>query len=284
MKNEKMNKGLLDSQLILNEKKRLNEQWKSIGISNDFVFCKVMQDKELLSELIRRILPDLKFTDLKIDGQKTIEIGPDIHGVRFDVFATMEDGRIVDIELQVLNTGNLPKRIRYYGSMADMQMLEKGVVYDELVESYVVMICLFDLYGEGRYMYTFTNRCKENPELEMGDGTTRIVLNATGTKEDISPKLKAFLSYVAGNAVEDEYVKKLDEAVQKARQNKKWRREYMVINMRDLEQQAMGAKRRDREKIAEMLQDGKTPEEIESFCKYPMTLIEEVQKSIMSVK
>lgn len=284
MKNEKMNKGLLDSQLILDEKKRLNEQWKNIGISNDFVFCKVMQDKELLSELIRRILPDLKFTDLKIDGQKTIEIGPDIHGVRFDVFATMEDGRIVDIELQVLNTGNLPKRIRYYGSMADMQMLEKGVVYDELVESYVVMICLFDLYGEGRHMYTFTNRCKENPELEMGDGTTRIVLNATGTKEDISPKLKAFLSYVAGNAVEDEYVKKLDEAVQKARQNKKWRREYMVINMRDLEQQAMGAKRRDREKIAEMLQDGKTPEEIESFCKYPMTLIEEVQKSIMSVK
>ena len=284
MKNEKMNKGLLDSQLILNEKKRLNEQWKSIGISNDFVFCKVMQDKELLSELIRRILPDLKFTDLKIDGQKKIEIGPDIHGVRFDVFAIMEDGRIVDIELQVLNSGNLPKRIRYYGSMADMQMLEKGVVYDELVESYVVMICLFDLYGEGRHMYTFTNRCKENPELEMGDGTTRIVLNATGTKDDISPKLKAFLSYVAGNAVEDEYVKKLDEAVQKARQNKKWRREYMVINMRDLEQQAMGAKRRDREKIAEMLQDGKTPEEIESFCKYPMKLIEEVQNSMMSVK
>ena len=98
------------------------------------------QDKELLSELIRHILPDLKFTDLKIDGQKTIEIGPDIHGVRFDVFATMEDGRMVDIELQVLNTGNLPKRIRCYGSMADMQMLEKGVVYDELVESYVVMM------------------------------------------------------------------------------------------------------------------------------------------------
>lgn len=168
--------------------------------------------------------------------------------------------------------------------MADMQMLEKGVVYDKLVESYVVMICLFDLYGEGRHMYTFTNRCKENPELEMGDGTTRIVLNATGTKDDISPKLKAFLSYVAGNVVEDEYVKKLDEAVQKARLNKKWRNEYMVINMRDLEHEAIGAKRRDREKIAEMLQDGKTPEEIAAFCKYPMKLIEEVQKSLMSVK
>ena len=58
----------------------------------------------------------------------------------------------------------------------------------------------------------------------------------------------------------------------------------MFINMRDLEQQAMGAKRRDREKIAEMLQDGRTPEEIAAFCKYPMKLIEEVQKSLMSVK
>ena len=176
------------------------------------------------------------------------------------------------------------KRIRYYGSIADMQMLEKGVVYDELVESYVVMICLFDLYGEGRHMYTFTNRCKENPELEMGDGTTRIVLNATGTKDDISPKLKAFLNYVAGNVVEDEYVKKLDEAVQRARQNKKWRREYMFINMRDLEQQRIGREEHKREQIAEMLQDGKTPEEIASFCKYPMKLIEEVQNSMMSVK
>lgn len=122
----------------------------------------------------------------------------------------------------------------------------------------------------------------------MGDGTTRIVLNATGTKDGISPKLKAFLSYVAGNAVEDEYVKKLDEAVQKARQNKKWRNEYMVIYMRDLEQQRIGREQgkeeQKREHIAEMLQDGKTPEEIESFCKYPMKLIEEVQNSMMSVK
>ncbi len=40
---------------------QLEEQWKSIGISNDFIFGKVMQDTELLEELVRNILPDLKF-------------------------------------------------------------------------------------------------------------------------------------------------------------------------------------------------------------------------------
>ena len=62
----------------------------------------------------------------------------------------------------------------------------------------------------------------------------------------------------------------------------------MVIYMRDLEQQRIGREQgkeeQKREHIAEMLQDGKTPEEIESFCKYPMKLIEEVQNSMMSVK
>lgn len=56
-----------------------------------------MQDKELLAELIRLILPDLNFNDLHVEAQHTIEIGMDIHGVRFDIFVTLEDGSVVEI-------------------------------------------------------------------------------------------------------------------------------------------------------------------------------------------
>ena len=59
------------------------KQWETVGISNDFVFCKVIQDKGLLAELIHLILPDLKFKDLDVHAQHTVEIGMDIHGVRF---------------------------------------------------------------------------------------------------------------------------------------------------------------------------------------------------------
>ncbi len=38
------------------------------------------------------ILPDLKFKDIQIESQKTVEIGIDIHGVQFDVFVMLESG------------------------------------------------------------------------------------------------------------------------------------------------------------------------------------------------
>ena len=40
--------------------KELEQKWESLGIGNDFIFGKVMQDEELLTELIQLILPELK--------------------------------------------------------------------------------------------------------------------------------------------------------------------------------------------------------------------------------
>ncbi len=218
----------------------LEKQWQGLGISNDFIFCKVMQDKELLSELIRMIIPELEFDDIQIEPQKTIEAGLDIHGVRFDIFATGRDGTVVEIEMQVINTGHLPKRLRFYGSMADSMVLDKGELYSKLKDSYVILICPFDEYEVGLHKYTFTNRCHQVDSLEMGDGTTKIVLNATSTADDIDGELRAFLDYVAGRAVNNEYVGKVEAAVVKARQNKEWRREYMTLFQRDLENQEIG--------------------------------------------
>ena len=134
---------------------------------------------------------------------------------------------------------------------------------------------------KGRHVYTFTNRCHEEAGLEMADGTTKIVLNAVGTKDDVSGRLKEFLRYVAGESSEDEYVKKLDDAVKMARANKEWRREYMTLMMRDLENQEMGKEKRDREKIEVMLRKGKSPEEIADFCDYPIELVKQVEESLL---
>ena len=41
-----------------------------------------------------------------------------------------------------------------------------------------------------------------------------------------------------------------------------------------------GIRIRDREKISQMLQKGKSPEEIAEFCDYPMELVMEVQNSL----
>ena len=193
--------------------------------------------------------------------------------------------------------GATPRRFRYYGYMSDMQMLEKGMHYSRLKDAYIVIISPMDVFGRGRHVYTFTNRCHEEEGLEMGDGTMKVFLNANGTADDVKGSLKAFLDYVAGRTSDDAFVKKVDDAVKMAKANKSWRREYMTLMMRDLENQEIwleegrkegrkegreeGRKDRDREKIEEMLRDGKTPEEIADFCKYPLSLVKSVQESLL---
>lgn len=252
-------------QLRSSTEQELSASWDASTITNDFIFCKVMQDKELLSGLVHMILPALQFTDLIVQAQKPIEIGMDIHGVRFDIFALDDNGTAIEIEMQVLNTGALPKRMRFYSALADTQILEKGVVYSKLKDSYIIMICPFDQYELGLHRYTFTNRCHEADVLEMGDGTTKIVLNAVGTADDVDPKLRAFLDYVAGKSVDDEYVKKLDAAVAKAKANKEWRKEYMTLMMRDLENQELGEKNQSIRTAKDMLSDN---EPVDKILKY----------------
>ena len=47
-----------DYEITIDGKKvpdELLRSWEEAGISNDFIFCKVMQDKGLLSKLVRMI-------------------------------------------------------------------------------------------------------------------------------------------------------------------------------------------------------------------------------------
>ena len=151
-------------------------------------------------------------------------------------------GEIYNIEVQALDTEELPKRSRYYSSMIDLQELNKGEPYWKLKQSYVIFICTFDLFGEGRHRYTFENVCIENTGIRLKDGTTKIFLNTEGTAEDISGELKAFLDYVGGRESDNGFVKRLAKEMEKAKQNREWRREYMTLLMRDQENLERGIK------------------------------------------
>ncbi len=211
-------------------------EWEELSISNDFLFGKVMQDAELCKELLQRILPDLKIERIEYpERQKSIHVDMDAHSVRLDVYVKDDRKTVYDIEMQVSDTRELPKRSRYYQGMIDLQLVDAGQHYKKLNKSYIIFICPFDLYGKGRHIYTFENLCKEDNRISMGDEAVKIFLNTDGTMDDVSGELKAFLDYVAGQKPEDSYVEKLDKAVQEAKKNREWRHEYMTLLMRDQE-------------------------------------------------
>lgn len=213
-----------------------NMVWEKLGIDNDFLFGKVMQDPEICKELLQMILPDIEIDHIEYpELQKSIKSDIDAKSVRLDVYVKDGKGTVYDIEMQVADTKELKKRTRYYQSMIDLQMIDKGESYKQLKLSYIIFICPFDIFERGRHIYTFENICKEDTSILLGDGVTKIFLNALGELDDVSKELKAFLDYVAGKTSEDSFVKKLEKAVDKAKENREWRREYMTLLMRDQE-------------------------------------------------
>ena len=184
---------------------------------------------------------------------------------------------VYNIEMRVLNTGNLPRRLRYYQSMIDLQLIDKGQPYSKPNQSYIIFICPFDLFEKGRHKYTFKPICEEDTSIYLDDGTAKIFLNALGEMDDVSSDLKAFLDYVSGKKTDNDFVEQLDKEVKEARRNREWRHEYMTLLMRDQENLEKGRTLERKKIILNMLQKGYSTEQI-------MLLVDTTEEEINAYK
>ena len=208
--------------------------WEELQIKDDFLFAKVMRDKKICAALIERLL-GTKIKDIVyLEEEKKIDIKWDAKSVRLDVY--VEDGnRVFNLEMQTTNQKNLPYRSRYYQGMIDLNTIEKGESYRKLKESYVIFICTFDPFEQGKAKYTFENLCVEDKELRLKDGTRKIFLNAKGYQNAEEEDVREFLKYVNGEESDNIFVKKIENKVEQIKSNKEWRQEYMTMLMREAE-------------------------------------------------
>ena len=221
-------------------------------------------------------------------SQETIDISADAKSVRLDIY--VEDGKetVYNIEMQTTENRNLPKRTRYYQGMIDLNILEKGDNYKDLKRSFVIFVCTFDLFGEGRHIYTFENRCNQNPELDLGDDTTKIILNTKGTIDDVTPEMKKLLDFIDGKEPEDDFTRELEEAVQSVRKNEKWRLDYMTLQMNYQEKYEQGYDEGDRKRAISvamrMIEANKlSPEEIALYSELTLEQVRELEKELQPV-
>lgn len=190
------------------------------------------------------LILDVKIRKIEYpEKQKTLIERYGSKSIRLDVYVADEAGTVYDVEIQTTEIRYLPKRTRYYQSVIDLNILEKGEEYIKLRPAYVIFICTYDPFGQGRYVYTFENLCREDPRLALGDGATKIILNTKGSVGQISDDLKTLLRYMDGFAPGDDYTRELDRAVKDVRANEKWRREFMVLIERDRANQRLGERR-----------------------------------------
>ena len=215
------------------------EEWSTAGIGNAFLFGKVMtSNPNLLLELLQYSLPEFHIKQIENPVKEAdIKLSFDAHGVRLDVITTDDQGRRIDVEMQMRDEKNIPRRMRYYEDSIDQTALEKGQNYSRLGDVVILFITPFDPFdAHGNYKYTFRNTCQEDKDLVLDDGVTKVVLNAAGHKGDITQELKEFLQLVAGNVdpahyAEGSFADRVQRQVHIARRNARWRKEYMDWEM-----------------------------------------------------
>ncbi len=216
------------------EEKDIREiEFEKKTIKDNFIFGAVMQNPQKCKALLECILK-IKIREIRYpELEKTIKKTYWSKGIRLDVYVEDEENTIYNIEMQATNKKELPKRMRYYQGMIDLNVIDKGQDYSRLKQSYVIFICDYDEFGLGRHIYTFENVCKEYPQLALKDGTIKIVLNTKGTADDVSEDIKELLHYIGGDEPKSLLTQMLAEEVQAIKSSEKWRRDFMLLWERD---------------------------------------------------
>ncbi len=248
------------------------EEWSTAGIGNTFLFGKVMtSNPNLLLELLQYSLPEFHIQQIENpEKEADVKLSIDAHGVRLDVITTDDQGRRIDVEMQMRDEKNIPRRMRYYEGSIDQATLEKGQNYNRLGDVVILFITPFDPFNEhGYYKYTFRNTCQEDKELVLDDGVTKVLLNAAGHKGDIKSELKEFLQLVAGNVdsthyAEGSFADRVQRQVHIARRNARWRKEYMDWEMTLRNEREKGREEGREEGLKEGREEGRMEERIKT--------------------
>ena len=250
------------------------EKWESLTLANNFLFCAVMRrNPELCRELLE-ILLHIEIEKIEIpETELSIQDAFDSKGIRLDVY-TKSDGRVFDIEMQTTKKLDLPKRARYYQSIIDSANLTVGADYDELKDSYVIFICLDDIFGKGLPVYTFENLCMENKETKLNDRAFKLFFNASACDRLNSESERNFFRFLKNNETSDDFTQKLNETVGKAKQSAELRGHYMTWEQNIKEERKLaymdGAHDTARENASEFLKMGISAEQVSKGTKLPL--------------
>ena len=261
------------------------EKWERATIANNFIFYKVMHNNPEICKELLEILLEMKLDRIEMRQEEEVEIDYGKKGIRMDVYAYGVD-KAFNIELQTSDTGELPERARYYQGVLDVDQLNKGVEYSELKTSYVIFICIPDIFKKGLGKYSFENICKENSEVVLNDRAYKYFFIAKNYDKILNEDQKDFLRLVLSNECSSGFSNKISKMVEAAKHNTQWRKQFMEFERQmaysfregKAEGLAEGKAEAKEEVVVEMLKKDISPELIAECVKLPLEKVLELQE------
>lgn len=259
------------------------EKWNNATIANNFIFYKVMRHNPDVCKELLEILLEMEIDRIDMRGEEIIETDFGSKGIRLDVYAKNES-QAFNIEMQAADTKELPERARYYQGAIDVDCLKSGEKYKELKTSYVIFICIPDIFEKGLPCYRFENLCLDDASVHLNDRSYKFFYIADNCDKILNGKQREFLKLVAGRKPSDEFSRKIARLAEDAKHNTQWKKQYMEWERQrtyDFESgKEAGAQQKAIEAALAFLKKNIPPETVAECIGLPLEKVLELQKQI----
>ena len=166
------------------------QKWENATLANKFLFYKIFTHNPDMCKHLLEILLHVEIEKITPpQGEETFDVDFEAHGIRLDVYVKNESGAY-DLEMQTVDTKELPKRARYYQGLMDVDNLKVREDFRSLPDTYVIFITESDVWGEGQPIYLI-ERINTTTGRNFDDGEHIIYVNgAYDNKDDTSDLAK----------------------------------------------------------------------------------------------
>ena len=260
----------------------LQKKWESLTFVDNFIFSHVMHDENICRQVVELILGVRIGKIHYLSAQDEHKTDPDSMRIIMDVFLR-DENRIITVEMQTGHKKELPRRSRYYQSVADVSTTPSSSQYPSLPDNILIFICTFDPFDRNFPRYTFQYTCQEaDHQLKLEDGSLRIFLNtATEDLSGLDQKLQAFYHYIQKGVVESDLTQSIFRKITSLKDDSMIRRFYMTwsITMADMRQEGFeegleqGAYQKALETAKSMLSLGLPLDQIQLCTSLPLEAV-----------
>ena len=270
-------------------KEELREKVKHMNPIDDIFLKKMFEDPGFCLEVIWAATGD---HSIRIDEHDPQAVVTNLQGrsVVLDLHCIDGGGRHILVEVQKADDDNHVLRVRYNTSLATANITDPGTKFENVPSILSIYISKNDFISK---LATEQGEADEMPALH-----TRAVYHVDRIVRETGQVLDNGVEeiYVNGKIKDGTEASDMmtifteDEAYDREKfpviSERKWRfknsdKEVSEMGYSYEEIKNEGREERDREKIAEMLLNGRLPRDISEYCNYPLDLVNEVQGSMV---
>ena len=188
--------------MLKNKKLNVQTKEKEYDLKNDIIFKAFFSRKgneEYLIDFLEALLK-IEIAKIKIREEVNLEqLAQNEKGGRLDLQAELNDGVIVNIELQIRNQNNMEKRSLLYGAKTVSREVERGAKYDEIKEVIMINILNYEMLGFDEYVSETVTVLDKHREYEVIKGMKWYFIELPKFRKahpDMEDKLNQWIAFI----------------------------------------------------------------------------------------